>query len=46
MTKLIPKSEFSPWPSFSKDEAKLISDVLISNKVNYWTGNKVKQFEI
>ena len=45
MTKLIPKSEFSPWPSFSKDEAKLISDVLISNKVNYWTGNKVKQFE-
>jgi dTDP-4-amino-4,6-dideoxygalactose transaminase len=45
MTKLIPKSKFSPWPSFSKNEAKLISDVLMSNKVNYWTGNKVKKFE-
>ena len=45
MTKLIPKSSFSPWPSFSKDEAKLVSDVLISNRVNYWTGDKVKKFE-
>lgn len=33
------------WPFFSDEEIKLVSSVLRSGKVNYWTGNKGKQFE-
>ena len=29
---------FSPWPSFTEEEACAVHDVLLSNKVNYWTG--------
>jgi dTDP-4-amino-4,6-dideoxygalactose transaminase len=36
---------FSPWPSFSIEEAEAISNVLISNKVNYWTGPHGRNFE-
>ena len=36
---------FSPWPSFTKEEADAVSRVLLSNKVNYWTGNECRQFE-
>lgn len=36
---------FSPWPSFSDEEANAIKKVLLSNKVNYWTGNEGRQFE-
>ena len=36
---------FSPWPSFSQEEADAVSRVLLSNKVNYWTGNECRQFE-
>ncbi|QWD34037.1 DegT/DnrJ/EryC1/StrS aminotransferase family protein [Polynucleobacter paneuropaeus] len=36
---------FSPWPSFSKEEADSIRDVLLTNKVNYWTGNECREFE-
>lgn len=36
---------FSPWPSFTKEEADAVSDVLLSNKVNYWTGQEGRQFE-
>jgi dTDP-4-amino-4,6-dideoxygalactose transaminase len=36
---------FSPWPSFSKLEADAVSNVLLSNKVNYWTGNECREFE-
>ncbi|WP_415890293.1 DegT/DnrJ/EryC1/StrS family aminotransferase [Neptuniibacter sp. SY11_33] len=38
-------SSFSPWPSFTKEEADAVSEVLLSNKVNYWTGNQGRQFE-
>ena len=38
-------TNFSDWPSFSREEAKKAKDVLLSNKVNYWTGNEVKLFE-
>lgn len=41
----MPQSEFSPWPSFSEEEAEAVRDVLLSNKVNYWTGNKCREFE-
>lgn len=36
---------FSPWPSFSQEESSAISDVLLSNKVNYWTGTQCRSFE-
>lgn len=36
---------FSPWPSFTKEEADAISRVLLSNKVNYWTGQEGRAFE-
>ncbi|EGQ8449944.1 aminotransferase [Vibrio parahaemolyticus] len=36
---------FSPWPSFSQEEADAVSQVLLSNKVNYWTGNECREFE-
>lgn len=36
---------FSRWPSFSEEEARAASDVILSNKVNYWTGNESREFE-
>ncbi|MGC8121861.1 DegT/DnrJ/EryC1/StrS family aminotransferase [Marinobacter sp. VGCF2001] len=36
---------FSPWPSFSEEEANAVRDVLLSNKVNYWTGQECRAFE-
>ena len=36
---------FSSWPSFDSDECKAVNDVLISNKVNYWTGDAGRKFE-
>ena len=36
---------FSPWPSFTQEEAGAVSQVLLSNKVNYWTGQECRQFE-
>ena len=36
---------FSPWPSFSEEEANAVRDVLLSNKVNYWTGTHCRDFE-
>jgi dTDP-4-amino-4,6-dideoxygalactose transaminase len=36
---------FSPWPSFTQEEAGAVSCVLFSNKVNYWTGQEGREFE-
>lgn len=36
---------FTPWPSFSEDEARAVHDVLLTNKVNYWTGQQGRLFE-
>ena len=36
---------FEPWPSFSQQEAEAVSQVLLSNKVNYWTGQECREFE-
>jgi len=36
---------FSPWPSFTKEEADAVSKVVMSNKVNYWTGQEGRKFE-
>ena len=36
---------FSPWPSFTEEEANAARDVILSNKVNYWTGQEARSFE-
>ena len=36
---------FSSWPSFTEEESNKISEVLLSNKVNYWTGTECREFE-
>jgi len=36
---------FSPWPSFTEEEAEAVKNVLLSNKVNYWTGDVGRSFE-
>lgn len=36
---------FSPWPSFTQQEADAVSHVVLSNKVNYWTGTEGREFE-
>lgn len=38
-------TSFSPWPSFSHEEADAVRDVILSNKVNYWTGELCRLFE-
>lgn len=38
-------TNFEPWPSFTQEEADAISKTLLSNKVNYWTGNECRIFE-
>lgn len=38
-------TQFSPWPSFTQEEADAVSQVLLSNKVNYWTGTECRNFE-
>ena len=35
----------SPWPSFSEEEGELVKRVLLSNKINYWTGQQGRMFE-
>jgi dTDP-4-amino-4,6-dideoxygalactose transaminase len=37
--------EFSSWPSFTQEESDAVSGVLLSNKVNYWTGQEGREFE-
>lgn len=38
-------TSFSPWPSFTQEEADAVSRIILSNKVNYWTGNEGRKFE-
>jgi len=36
---------FSSWPDYSKEEAEAVSRVVLSNRVNYWTGDETREFE-
>lgn len=36
---------FSPWPSYTLEEAEAVQRVLLSNNVNYWTGLECRKFE-
>jgi dTDP-4-amino-4,6-dideoxygalactose transaminase len=38
-------TSFSPWPSFTKEEADAVRNVILSNRVNYWTGEECRRFE-
>jgi len=33
------------WPCFNQEEVDAVSTVLLSNKVNYWTGGECRKFE-
>jgi dTDP-4-amino-4,6-dideoxygalactose transaminase len=37
---------FAPWPWFSQEEVSAAQRVLESGKVNYWTGDEGRHFEI
>lgn len=37
--------EFPGWPEYSAEEAQRVQQVLLSNRVNYWTGDEGRQFE-
>ncbi|NTW83789.1 MAG: DegT/DnrJ/EryC1/StrS aminotransferase family protein [Chlorobiaceae bacterium] len=36
---------FPSWPHYAREEAVAVSRVLLSNKVNYWTGQECREFE-
>ena len=36
---------FNDWPSYSEEEAEAVKKLILSNKVNYWTGNECRKFE-
>ena len=38
-------NNFSTWPLFTIEEVDAVKDVLLSNKVNYWTGSECCKFE-
>jgi dTDP-4-amino-4,6-dideoxygalactose transaminase len=38
-------TKFSSWPQYTLEEADAVRKVLLSNKVNYWTGDECKNFE-
>ena len=39
------KASLSHWPSYTQDEVDAVSRVLLSNEVNYWTGQEGRNFE-
>jgi dTDP-4-amino-4,6-dideoxygalactose transaminase len=39
------ETPFTPWPDFTQEEADAVSRVLLSNRVNYWTGRECREFE-
>jgi dTDP-4-amino-4,6-dideoxygalactose transaminase len=38
-------TSFSPWPSYTEEEAEAVRAVLSSNKANYWVGEEGRRFE-
>ena len=38
-------SSLPPWPNYSTEEADIVKRVLLSNQVNYWTGQEARFFE-
>ena len=38
-------NQFSSWPLYTLEEADAVREVILSNKVNYWTGSECREFE-
>ena len=38
-------STYLNWPSFTSEESDAVQQVMLSNKVNYWTGQECRLFE-
>lgn len=38
-------TQFAPWPAFTPEEGDAVREVLLSNRVNYWTGEQCREFE-
>ena len=38
-------SIYPEWPAYSDEEAESVKQVLLSGKVNYWTGTETREFE-
>lgn len=38
-------TSLAAWPSFTDEEAEAVRDVILSNRVNYWTGQIGRSFE-
>jgi len=36
---------FAPWPSYTSEEGERAREILLSNRVNYWTGEEGRSFE-
>ena len=36
---------FSPWPAYTEEEAQAVKSIILSNRVNYWTGSECRAFE-
>ena len=34
---MIKKNNLNDWPSFDTEEVKLVEEILLTGKVNYWT---------
>lgn len=48
MTHTTPKQldrTLAPWPVFEPDEIEAVTEVMLSGKVNYWTGTEGREFE-
>lgn len=47
MIQLVPEITFSnaPWSFFEPDEIEIVTRVMQSGKVNYWTGTEARDFE-
>jgi dTDP-4-amino-4,6-dideoxygalactose transaminase len=39
-------TRFHSWPSYTEEEAEAVRRVLLSNRVNYWTGTECREFEV
>lgn len=39
------KNLISPWPTYEEDDIRLVTEVLRSGRVNYWTGSEGRNFE-
>ena len=38
-------NKLNTWPKYSQNEVEIVSKIISSNKVNYWTGEEGKNFE-